>query len=134
MTLHYRLSIVGLLVALTGASHGCASIIKGTTQKLSISSNPAGAKVTVVPAGLTVSAPTMVTVPCDKVQTLHFELEGHEPKDAYLGRQVSSAFYGNAVIGGIVGMMMDLDSGAAWELVPDSVHVTLEPNAPEKRE
>jgi len=51
------------------------------------------------------------------------------PQNAYLHRVLSPAFHGNILIGGLIGMSTDLDNGAAFELIPEQLEMTLEPDA-----
>jgi hypothetical protein len=71
-----------------------------------------------------------VTLPRKQVHTGHVELEGYRSKDFYIHRNWSGAVNGNVIIGGLIGMSIDFDSGSAFVLEPDPVVVLLVPDAP----
>ena len=60
--------------------------------------------------------------------------EGHQPTTAVIGRRVNPWIIGNILLGGIIGLAVDLASGAAWKLDTDNVHVNLVPLGQKKVE
>ena len=62
--------------------------------------------------------------------TVRFELPGYRVANGYLDPLPGDAVYGNIALGGAAGMLVDLQTGAAWTLVPDSLAVVLEPDSP----
>jgi hypothetical protein len=115
---------------------GCASVTRGTTENISISSTPAGATAEVT--GLDV--PTACVTPC-VVQakrsadiTVTVAKEGYEPQIIPLTKEIPGAgaagFAGNLLLGGVVGMGVDAVTGAALDHKPNPVIVTLQPAAP----
>ena len=116
---------LGPLVAI--ASLGCATIIHGSTQKVEITSNPPGASVLVLPDQKKLVTPGTVELERKRVHTVLFELDGCRPATGYLDRLNSNATIGNAVLGGLIGMAIDYDSGAVYRLDPDPLHVELDP-------
>jgi hypothetical protein len=110
-----------------GAS-GCATTVHGTTQKVSITSNPPGATGLIEPLGLKIVTPAKVELRRKQNYTVHLEQDGYEPQNAYLYRVISPAMHGNLLLGGIVGLTTDLENGAAFELTPDPLEVTLAPD------
>ncbi len=98
------------VVALAAALGGCASVTRGTTENISISSTPSGAEATI--SGLEV--PTACVTPCAIVAkrsadiTVSFAKEGYEPEVVQLTKEVPATgavgFAGNIVAGGLVGM------------------------------
>jgi hypothetical protein len=127
--------IVGV-VALVAALGGCASVTRGTTENISISSTPSGAEATIT--GLDV--PTACVTPCAIVAkrnadiTVSFAKEGYEPEVVQLTKEVpatgAAGFAGNIVAGGLVGMGVDAVTGAAQDHKPNPVIVTMRPMAP----
>ena len=125
-----------LAAALAVPCLGCASVTRGTTENISISSTPSGATAEV--AGLDV--PTACVTPC-VVQakrsadiTVTVAKEGYEPQVIPLTKEIPSAgaagFAGNLLLGGVVGMGVDAVTGAALDHKPNPVIVTLQPAAP----
>jgi hypothetical protein len=123
-------------VALVAALGGCASVTRGTTENISISSTPSGAEATIT--GLDV--PTACVTPCAIVAkrnadiTVSFAKEGYEPEVVQLTKEVpatgAAGFAGNIVAGGLVGMGVDAVTGAAQDHKPNPVIVTMRPMAP----
>jgi hypothetical protein len=125
-----------LAVAIAAPCVGCASVTRGTTENISISSTPAGATAEVT--GLDI--PTACVTPC-VVQakrnadiTVTVSKEGYEPQVIPLTKEVpgtgAAGFAGNLLLGGLVGMGVDAATGAALDHKPNPVIVTLQPTAP----
>jgi hypothetical protein len=108
---------------------GCASIVHGTTQEISISSYP-------VKADVDIDGTEKRTTPC-KVSLkrkmdhlLTFTMEGYYPQTVSIKHTVSGAVAGNILAGGLIGWGVDASSGAQYKLEPESVSVTLNPKEP----
>jgi hypothetical protein len=97
---------------------GCASISRGTTENISISSTPPGA--TAELSGL--DNPTSCVTPCVVVVkrsadiTVTINKEGYEPQVIPLTKEIAGSgaacFAGNVLVGGLVGMGVDAGSQA----------------------
>src|SRR6185312_7206385 len=127
---------VVLAAAIAVPSVGCASVTRGTTENISISSTPAGATAEIT--GLEI--PTSCVTPC-VVQakrnadiTVTVNKEGYEPQIIPLTKEIpgsgAAGFAGNLLLGGVVGMGVDAATGAALDHKPNPVIVTLQPTAP----
>jgi len=112
---------------------GCASVTRGTTENISISTTPAGA--TADFSGLEI--PTACVTPC-VVQakrnadiTVTINKEGYQPQIIPLTKEIpgsgAAGFAGNILLGGLVGMGVDAATGAAQDHKPNPVIVTLQP-------
>ena len=133
------MSIVLVLVALIAT--GCASIIKGSEQKVSFKSEPSEAKVVITEvregkeirvgstpfttslkrgAGYFKKAKYQVTFEKPGYKTEAITLEG-TPGGWYLG--------GNLLVGGMGYLIVDPATGAMWTLEPNDVSVTLKKQA-----
>jgi len=123
-------------VALSVMLGGCASVTRGTTENISISSTPSGVEAVV--SGLEV--PTTCMTPCSVVVkrnadfSLTFQKEGYEPQIVPLSRDIqtggAAGFAGNLLLGGVVGMGVDAATGAATDHKPNPVIVTMQPSGP----
>lgn len=118
---------MGMLVALLTAGSGCATVLHGTTQRLTVTSNPPGATAVVLPQNVTLTTPSAITLERKKVYTVVFEAPGYERTTVYVNRQMSDAANGNALVGGLVGLETDFQNGAAFVLTPDPVHAEMTP-------
>lgn len=118
--------LVRVLIA-AAASSGCASIMHGTRQDVSIASTPSGASVTIngQDRGKT---PAAVELSRKDKHLLKVELPGYLPFESYLIRKVSGWVWGNLVFGGIPGLAIDAITGGLYNLNPEDVTVTLTPS------
>jgi len=116
---------------------GCASVARGTTENISITSTPAGA--TAELSGL--DNPTACVTPCVVVAkrsadiTVTINKEGYTPQVIPLTKEIPGAgaagFAGNVLAGGLIGMGVDAYTGAAQDHKPNPLDVTLQPLAPQ---
>ncbi|MCM2264276.1 MAG: PEGA domain-containing protein [Desulfuromonadales bacterium] len=106
--------------------YGCATIVSGTTQEVTFQSEPEGATVTVNGRPL---GKTPMTIQLDKKseQTLTFELSGYRTVTMPLSTSLDGWFWGNIVIGGLLGSTTDGLSGAVYEYAPSQYFVSLHP-------
>jgi hypothetical protein len=112
---------------------GCASVTRGTTENISISSTPSGVEATIT--GMDV--PTSCLTPCAIVVkrsadiTVAFNKEGFEPQIVPLTTEVAGSgaagFAGNILLGGGVGMIVDGVTSAAMDHKPNPVIVNMRP-------
>ena len=128
-----------LAAAIAAPCVGCASVTRGTTENISISSTPEGATAEIT--GLEI--PTSCVTPC-VVQakrnadiTVTVNKEGYAPQIIPLTKEIPGAgaagFACNVLLGGLVGMGVDAATGAALDHKPNPVIVTLQPAAPPPR-
>lgn len=111
---------------------GCASIVKGTDQKLTFDSEPDGATVSVSGRVL---GKTPLTASVDRAsnQVFTFEKEGYETHTSQLSTTTNPWFFGNIVLGGLIGSTVDGISGAIHQYSPDQYFITLTPESPVDR-
>ncbi len=102
---------------------GCASIVHGTKQKESFRSVPSGAKILIdnVSYGKT---PKTISLSRSSEHTITIRLPGYQPATFKLTRRVSGWFFGNLIIGGIIGIVIDAADGAIYQLKPGQVNTT----------
>lgn len=111
------------LVVLT--SSGCCSIFSGSTQKIMISSTPPGAKVT-ADNGTSIITPGSIVLERKSKHTLVAKLSGHEPQQVELGQRLNNWVWANILIGGLIGLAIDIASGSINELDPKDVDFNFE--------
>ena len=127
-----RLSLIGTW-ALVGAVllSGCATLTRGETQRVRIRTDPPGATVLILPDGDEIKTPGHAELRRDRAVTLLIHKDGYLSTRAYLDREADPwatlAFAGNLLLGGLIGMHVDMNSGALLHLVPNSVKVVLKP-------
>jgi hypothetical protein len=107
-----------LLIAVSGLT-GCASIITGTTQRITVNSEPEGASCRVSRGGMTLGV--VPTTPGSVI--VHRGSNGLEitcSKPGYALAQtiqptnIETWIFGNVLIGGLVGIVIDFSTGAAY--------------------
>lgn len=77
--------------------------------------------------------PCVVEVSREGGQTLSVEKEGYEPYQTRLTTSLSGWMFGNILIGGLIGIAIDVATGAWSDIEPDEVNAVLTPKIPEKR-
>ncbi|AKJ27572.1 hypothetical protein [Caldimonas brevitalea] len=128
-----------VIIAAALVLSGCASIFSGSTQSVTISSEPAGANIVVLNrAGIQVhSGTTPATVTLNRgagyfkseSYVVRVQKEGYAPKEVTLTGTVNGWYFGNILVGGLIGMLaIDPVTGAMYSL-PSSVNATLEPSS-----
>lgn len=107
----------------------CSTIVTGTDQTVTFNSEPDGATVTV--AGLAIGkTPLSTKIDKGKNQAVTFEKEGYKTFTTKLSTTTNAWFFGNILIGGLLGSTTDGVSGAIHEFSPDQYFVTLTPETP----
>jgi len=105
-----------MLLTLTG----CATIMNGTSQRVSIFSNPSDACVTV--DGFDVGyTPIDVMMKRDDYHVVNINLEGYRPYQITLTQKISGWVFGNILLGGFIGLAVDAVTGGIYTLSPDQV-------------
>jgi hypothetical protein len=121
-----RKSLVSLaLLAVFGLGmSGCATIIDGTRQKISFSSNPSNAEV-VVDGRLVGKTPLTEDLKRKHTHSVKISLEGYHPYELTIIKKVNSWVWGNIVFGGFIGLGIDALTGGLYELTPTQVSADL---------
>ncbi len=104
---------------------GCGTFVQGTMQQIPISSNPSGARLLINDS--TYTTPAQVHLHRDVVYVATIEKEGFETQQVTITRGLSTFAYLNIPFGLVIGLPIDLMTGAAYVLSPDAITVTLKP-------
>jgi hypothetical protein len=124
-----RVIIVLVCAVLLG---GCATITRGTSDQMQITSEPSGARAT-TSTGFSCITPCSLTVSRKDEFIVKFEAPGYQLQEIPVKTQIAGAgvagFAGNVIVGGIVGMAADAATGATLEHIPNPVHADLQPVA-----
>jgi hypothetical protein len=117
---------VTLALAVSGIlSAGCATIVKGSTQTITVSSNVDGADVFL--DGLKVgTTPFAGPVPKNK-GALMVQKPGYRAANLSLSKSLEPMFWGNIITGGTLGSITDFASGSAYQYAPAAYQVDLRP-------
>jgi len=119
----FTLSAIALLTA-------CATVTKGTTDEVVISSEPSGSKVTTT-LGYEGITPATIEHKRKKTFTATIENEGYKPAQIFIDSRLAGSgtagLAGNILLGGVIGLAVDGISGASLDHYPDNVLVQLVP-------
>lgn len=136
MCSRYILFIVGLSVVINCAS--CATIFSGSTSLVTVHSEPSKALITVTDAKdkVVYSGRTPANFRLNSgggyfrkaSYNVKFQLEGFEEKIVPIQSTINGWYFGNILIGGVIGMLIiDPATGAMWKIKDDFVDEKLEP-------
>ena len=118
--------LLGLLVgALAVPISGCATIINGTSQKIQVTSEPAGVIVK-VDENQAYTTPTRIRLERRRDHVLVFTKEGYESQTVKMMHVLSEVVCGNLLLGGPLGWIFDIYAGTQYKLEPNPVHAKLE--------
>ena len=120
-----------LVVALGFAASACATIVSGTSQELNVSTEPAGAECRVERQGAMLGVvkftPGKVTVRRHKDNiVVSCTRADYETSNEILASSFTGATFGNLLLGGFVGVVIDASSGANNKY-PERVVIVMTP-------
>lgn len=104
---------------------GCATIVGGGgSQRVEIQSEPSGAELFVDGVN---SGKTPVSVALDKRDThqLKFKKDGYSEEVMLTRKKMNPWIWGNLILGGIIGILVDVSTGAANKIEPDNYYVIM---------
>ena len=123
---------VGFLVVLMSFSTGCATILSGKSQTITLNTNPAGARCELIREGRIVgtveTTPGAVTL--DKTKhdiDVVCKKAGYSESRAFAESGTEGATFGNIILGGGIGWAIDSAAGADNKY-PEVVTVNMVPN------
>jgi len=105
--------------------NGCALIFKGTSEKVSFSSEPSGAKV-YVNGQLMGNTPFELKLESKKTYTIEFKKDGYESKTVHISNSVGAGYIILDILFGFVPIIVDAATGAWYTLDQDNVNAVLE--------
>lgn len=107
----FRIFLV-LMISSIFFLQNCATIVRGTYQKIPVTSNPLGAKI-VVDGKEVGTTPINLTLRRKKIHNIKIEKEGYEPFTVIINRKTSMllSLLGNTFWGGGLGALIGLAAG-----------------------
>lgn len=119
-----------IMIACAPALASCATVVRGTKEPMTFTSEPSGAEVTTT-AGYACVTPCTVEIPRNKDFVATYKKVGYEPTTIDVTTSISGAgatgLVGNAIVGGIIGVGVDTVSGATLDHRPNPAHAILYP-------
>lgn len=129
---HVLFALGCLLAATLFAGSGCATVTRGSKDVLVIESDPPNAEVK-LSTGEAGTTPTSFKLPRRSSLVATISKPGYETVTVNVNSVVAgggaAGMAGNVLLGGIIGAAVDGASGAALNLSPNPIDVTLEPVA-----
>jgi len=110
---------------------GCATVTSGTTDTIRINSVPPDAAVTL--AGQSYRTPVTLTLSRTRSYDVTIQKDGLLEARRVISRVGNSISTGNLLVGGVIGIMADQSSGAAFRLYPTELNVDLVPTTSTER-
>ncbi|MCB1420141.1 MAG: translation initiation factor 2 [Notoacmeibacter sp.] len=121
------------ILALAGLLTGCGTVVRGTTEDVVIDVQPVDATVTTTLNHRCTAMPCVVKVNRKEKFTVTASREGYVPQSVFVDTKVSgkgaAGFAGNIVAGGVIGMGVDVATGATLDHTPNPVVIRLQPES-----
>tara|TARA_R110001599_G_C12245066_1_gene659088 strand:- start:782 stop:1504 length:723 start_codon:yes stop_codon:yes gene_type:complete len=116
-------------LALCVACSGCATVVGGSEQSVTITSDPPGASLVITPGNIIATTPTKVELDRSYDYVVTFDTPGYEKLSVRLNRSISDSAHVNSYFPfvGFVGLATDALTDAEFTLVPDPLRVSLTP-------
>src|SRR4051812_18354510 len=116
--------LAGLLVIAALLSSGCATIVKGSTQDLTINTDPTGANCDLSRSGIVIATvnptPGLVQIKKDKNDIeVKCKKSGYAETSGNIPSNFEGWTVGNILIGGFIGIAIDYSSGALNKYEPE---------------
>lgn len=121
--------LLGIAIALMLGA--CGTVTRGTTADVTFKSEPPGAKVQLSTGMVCAATPCTFQISRKQEFIASFTMDGYEPQSIDVKTDVSgggaAGFAGNVLVGGVIGMGVDVATGAALDHQPNPVFATLVP-------
>ncbi|MEX1012085.1 MAG: PEGA domain-containing protein [Waddliaceae bacterium] len=123
-----KFSLQNILIGITLISlTSCATVVSGTRQPIGISSYPSNANVW-IDSQYVGNTPLIQHLTRKHTHWIRIELEGFQPYETVLTRKFNKWVLGNILIGGVIGVAIDIGTGAVYALTPEQIQAELASN------
>jgi len=113
-----------LLITIQLLFESCATIISGSKQEILFSSNPPVAQI-YVNNTLIGNTPMVYPLKRNSVYMVKIALEGYHDEEIKIKRGFNGWTLGNILLGGVIGIIVDVATGAVYTLKPDQLNPIL---------
>ena len=103
---------------------GCSTITKGKTQQVTIDSNVEGATV-LVNGNEREQTPFTGLIERSSSTTVTLKKKGYKRKSVTLDTTFEPIFWGNIIVGGVIGSTTDASTGAMYKYAPSTINIDL---------
>jgi PEGA domain len=115
-----------LIAVIAALAQGCATVIKGSTQPIPVTSDPSAADI-LLDGKLVGQTPKTLALKRSNNYLVTIQKTGFVQQSVPLVKDIGGAVWGNVLAGGLIGWGVDAASGAQYNLAPASVYVKLFP-------
>jgi hypothetical protein len=125
----YILTIVTVCMI---AFSACSTILNTTSQDVELKTTPPNAKI-IIDGKKFGTTPQVVNLDRGSNHIVKLDLDGYDPYEIQLTRKISILFWGNIFNGFLPGMLVDMFTGAMFNLLPDKMEAELTPAKVEQK-
>lgn len=128
-----KMRALRVAVVLGAASYlaACATVTRGSKDAWVVNSEPSGAKVETTNGHQCPATPCAIKMSRKSTFTATLTKAGYKPATVQVTHKTATAgaagVAGNVLLGGVIGLGVDVATGASQDLVPNNVVVKLEP-------
>jgi hypothetical protein len=117
-------TIIACSLAFTLLLSSCATIVSGSKQNVKFTSNPSAATIYIdeVEVGKT---PFEMKLARKSEHQVLIKLEGYQTYQTSLTKKLNGWFFGNILIGGLIGIIIDPITGAMYNLTPKEINAEM---------
>ena len=130
----FRSIAVSTFVCSMALSTGCATIVSGSDQAVQVDSVPENAVVTLNNVSVGNTPARFDLSRKNSTATVQLELPGYKSKEITLKRGTNGWVWGNILVGGLIGVVVDISTGAMYaHKIVDDGSVTEIPASDKKK-
>lgn len=126
-----RVTRVAVLAAAGLSLSACATVTRGSNDAWVVESDPSGAKVETTNGYQCPATPCAIKMSRKSEFTATLTKPGYKPATVQVSHKTANAgaagVAGNVLVGGLIGIGVDMATGASQDLTPNPVKITLEP-------
>ena len=117
-------TIISCSLAITLLLSSCATVMSGSKQNVKFTSNPSSATIYIdeVEVGKT---PFEMKLARKSEHQVLIKLEGYQTYQTSLTKKLNGWFFGNILIGGLIGIIIDPITGAMYNLTPKEINAEM---------
>lgn len=126
-----RLVRVSAVLCAAGSLAACATVTRGSKDAWVVNTEPSGAKVETSNGHQCPSTPCAIKISRKAEFTATITKPGYKPATVSVTHKTATAgaagVAGNVLLGGVIGLGVDVATGASQDLTPNPVNLKLEP-------
>jgi hypothetical protein len=128
---YMRLARVTAVLCAAGSLTACATVTRGSKDAWVVNTEPTGAQVQTSNGHHCPSTPCAIKISRKAEFTATITKPGYKPATVAVTHKTANAgaagIAGNVLLGGVIGLGVDVATGASQDLVPNPVSLKLEP-------